>query len=54
VLLKRIENEAIQTLKAKQSLIVDEGEVPVSETGTVGKNFNNPAAEVYNIGKSKL
>ena len=53
-LLKRIEREAMETLKAKQSLIIDEGDVPVSATGTVGKNTNNPGAEVYNIGKSKL
>lgn len=54
VLLKRIEREAIETFRAKQSLIIDEDEVPVSATGTVGKNVNNPQAEVYNIGKSKL
>lgn len=53
-LVKRIEREAIDTLRKASSLLVDEDQVPASETGTVGKNTNNPGAEIYNIGKSKL
>ncbi|PVI05477.1 inosine monophosphate dehydrogenase [Periconia macrospinosa] len=53
-LLVRIEREAVETMKQNQSLYVAEGDKPVSSTGTVGKNTNNPGAEVYGVGKSKL
>ncbi|KAF2646914.1 inosine monophosphate dehydrogenase [Massarina eburnea CBS 473.64] len=53
-LLTRIEREAFETMKTNQSLYVEKGDKPVSPTGTVGKNTNNPGAEVYGIGKSKL
>lgn len=68
VLVKRIEKEAADTLKKATSLLVDhipEGEVvgkevqdpnanPTSEHGSVGKDVNNPEAQVWGIGKSKL
>lgn len=53
-LLKRIEDEALVTLRSKQDLYVEEGNKPVSSSGTVGKNTNNPGAEVWGVGKSKL
>ncbi|KAF1962537.1 inosine monophosphate dehydrogenase [Byssothecium circinans] len=53
-LVTRIEREAFETIAQNRSLYVEEGDKPVSPTGTVGKNTNNPAAEVYGIGKSKL
>ena len=53
-LLSRIEREAFETMTQNQNLYVAEGDKPVSSAGTVGKNTNNPAAEVYGIGKSKL
>ena len=53
-LLKRIEKEAVATLQSKQDLYVQEGDVPVSSSGTVGKKTNNPGAEVWGVGKSKL
>lgn len=53
-LLKRIEVEAMETLRSKQNLYIQEGDQPVSSTGTVGKNTNNPGAEVWGVGKSKL
>ena len=53
-LLERIEREAVETLKLKQDLYVQEGDKPVTSTGTVGRNTNNPQAEVWGVGKSKL
>ncbi|PSN74480.1 inosine monophosphate dehydrogenase [Corynespora cassiicola Philippines] len=53
-LLTRIEQEAVGSLKQSQSLFIEEGQQPVSSTGTVGKNTNNPGAEVWGVGKSKL
>lgn len=41
-------------MKKSQSLYIDEGHEPVTASGTVGKNTNNPAAEVWGVGKSKL
>lgn len=45
-LLQRIEKEAIQAMQQTQALY--------TTGGTVEKNSNNPSAEVYGIGKSKL
>lgn len=53
-LLTRIEREALETLRANQTLYVEDGDQPVSASGTVGKNTNNPGAEVWGVGKSKL
>lgn len=68
VLVKRIEREAAETLSKTSSLLVDEipaGNMagksvqdpnanPTSEHGAVGKNENDPEAQVWGIGKSKL
>jgi hypothetical protein len=45
-LLQRIEKEAVEAMKQTQALYVT--------GGTVEKTTNNPGAEVYGIGKSKL
>jgi hypothetical protein len=52
--LTRIEREAVETLSSNKNLYIQEGDQPVSPTGTVGKNTNNPGAEVWGVGKSKL
>ena len=55
-LVQRIEREAEETLRKASSLVIDEdgkgGKAPA--VGTVGKNMNNPEAEIWGIGKSKL
>ncbi|KAF2685324.1 inosine monophosphate dehydrogenase [Lentithecium fluviatile CBS 122367] len=53
-LLTRIEREAIQAMKSSQSLFIEEGQEAVSATGTVDKKSNNPGAEIWGVGKSKL
>lgn len=67
-LVGRIEREAIETLSKANSLIVDQqpepdisgkpiGDTtsdPRSEHGKVKSNVNNPEAQVWGIGKSKL
>lgn len=61
-LVKRIEKEAEYTLKKASSLIVgDEKTTTTMKTtaaaaGTVGRNTNNPGAEIWGVGggKSKL
>ncbi|KAF2246059.1 inosine monophosphate dehydrogenase [Trematosphaeria pertusa] len=53
-LIGRIEREAIETMKKSQNLFVAEGDRPVTASGTVGKNTNNPGAELWGVGKSKL
>jgi hypothetical protein len=45
-LLQRIEKEAIEAMKQTQALY--------TPGGAVEKSTNNPQAEVYGIGKSKL
>lgn len=53
-LVKRIEKEAEDTLKKTSSLIIGD-EKTATTTGTVGRNTNNPAAEIWGVGgKSKL
>ena len=66
--MKRIEREATETLTKTASLLVDEvpsGDLagkkvqdpsanPTSEHGSVEKNVNNPEAQLWGIGKSKL
>ena len=55
--MKRIEREAIETLQKASSLLVEDdstGEKPIAQDGKVGKNVNNPEAELWGIGKSKL
>jgi hypothetical protein len=53
-LISRIEREAIEAMKQSQNLLVGEDQQGVSSPGTVGKNTNNPGAEVWGVGKSKL
>lgn len=67
-LVKRIEREAAETFTKTASLYVDEvpkGDVagkkiqdpsanPKSEHGAVDGNVNNPEAQLWGIGKSKL
>jgi len=53
-LVKRIEREAEDTIRRASSLIIDSSSEAVSATGTVGKNTNNPGAEIWGVGKSKL
>lgn len=56
-LVKRIEREAEETINNASSLIVGHekrnpgGEPP---PGEVGKNMNNPGAEIWGVGKTKL
>ncbi|KAI9829662.1 MAG: hypothetical protein M1819_006033 [Sarea resinae] len=50
-LLKRIEREAIETMNQTRALFDDGGQ---ASTSTVGKDMNNPEAEIWGIGKSKL
>ena len=66
--MKRIEKEATETFSRTASLLVDEVPAgvkagkpvqdpnadPKSDHGKVGKNENNPEAQIYDIGKSKL
>lgn len=51
-LLKRIEREAEETLNKTRSLIIgsDSGE----RDGIVEEDRNNPGAEIWGVGKSKL
>ncbi|GAB7340513.1 hypothetical protein MBLNU457_6933t1 [Dothideomycetes sp. NU457] len=68
-LVQRIEREAVESMKKTQSLYVDEvshdGPIagkpvndpsadPKSDHGRVASNVNNPEAQVWGIGKSKL
>jgi NADH:quinone reductase (non-electrogenic) len=53
-LLTRIEREAVEAMKKTQSLFIEEGQEAVSATGTVDKTSNNPGAEIWGVGKSKL
>ncbi|KAL9084815.1 MAG: hypothetical protein Q9165_007883 [Trypethelium subeluteriae] len=53
-LIRRIESEAIETLSKASNLIVQDGQQAAGKDGVVGKNVNNPEAELWGIGKSKL
>ncbi|KAI9696167.1 MAG: hypothetical protein M1820_008235 [Bogoriella megaspora] len=54
-LIRRIEREATETLRKASSLFVqDSGKQPVGVGGTVGKNVNNPEAELWGIGKKGI
>ncbi|KAK4990253.1 hypothetical protein LTR66_006846 [Elasticomyces elasticus] len=67
-LIKRIEREAVETISKASSLLVDKqppAEIagkeiqnadanPKSDHGPVAENVNNPEAQVWGIGKSKL
>ncbi|KAF2125530.1 inosine monophosphate dehydrogenase [Dothidotthia symphoricarpi CBS 119687] len=53
-LLRRIEREAIETMKKSQALFIEEGQEGVAPGASVGKNTNDPGAEIWGIGKSKL
>lgn len=67
-LVKRIEREAVETLKTATSLITDDvpeediagkkiqdaSANPKSEHGAVASNVNNPEAQLWGVGKSKL
>lgn len=56
-LLERIEREAEETLDKASSLIVGRGSRPQGREpppGEVGKDMNNPGAEMWGIGKQKL
>lgn len=59
----RIEREAEETLTKASALIVGSGAerpaalesaAPPARGGTVGQHMNNPGAEVWGVGKSKL
>ena len=50
-LISRIEREAIETLQQASSLIVSEDS---TTQASVGNSTNNPGAEMWGIGKSKL
>ena len=51
-LVKRIEREALDTLRKARDLYVEEGATPAP--GAEGSKVNTPAAEVWGIGRSKL
>ena len=67
-LVKRIEKEAVDTLKHASALITDDvphdgiagkqvqdpNANPKSEHGKVNSNVNNPEAQLWGVGKSKL
>lgn len=55
-LVKRIEREAEETLNKASSLIIgnESRSKPDPPPGTVGENMNNPGAEIWGVGKSKL
>jgi hypothetical protein len=53
-LLQRIEREAVATMKQNQALFIEDGQQPVKAGSSINKNSNNPQAEVWGIGKSKL
>ena len=55
-LVKRIEQEAEQTLNKASSLIIGNELRNMSKPpkATVGENMNNPGAEIWGVGKSKL
>lgn len=53
-LLKRIEREAVETLRQNQTLFVEDGQEPVAAGASKDKKSNNPGAEIWGIGKSKL
>jgi hypothetical protein len=53
-LLERIEREAVETMKASQALYVDGGDRAVGKAASINDKSNNPQAEVWGIGKSKL
>ncbi|MCJ1365912.1 hypothetical protein MMC16_005037 [Acarospora aff. strigata] len=53
-LVTRIEREAEETLNKASSLIIGNHQIPKTATGTVGENMNNPGAEIWGVGKSKL
>ncbi|KAF2455463.1 2-nitropropane dioxygenase [Lineolata rhizophorae] len=54
-LVKRIEREAIETMRKTSSLVTGEDAVPRPGGGAaLGQNVNNPEAELYGVGKAKL
>ncbi|KZF20295.1 inosine monophosphate dehydrogenase [Xylona heveae TC161] len=53
-LVKRIEREAEETISRAASLMYDGHQHLKSKEGTVGDKTNNPTAEVWGVGKSKL
>lgn len=55
-LVKRIEREAEETLIKATSLITSgkPDSWPAPQPGKVGENMNNPGAEIWGVGKSKL
>lgn len=53
-LVGRIEREAEETLTKAHSLITSKEGEQARNPGIVGKNVNNPEAEVWGIGKTKL
>jgi NADH:quinone reductase (non-electrogenic) len=53
-LLRRIEQEAVQAMKSTQSLYLEDGQEGVAPGASVNTKSNNPGAEVWGIGKSKL
>lgn len=55
-LVKRIEREAEETLIKATSLITAKTpeSAPSPQSGKVGENMNNPGAEIWGVGQSKL
>ncbi|KAI9822628.1 MAG: hypothetical protein M1827_000347 [Pycnora praestabilis] len=53
-LVMRIEREAEETISRASSLIISKDNIAKSDSGSVGKNTNNPGAEIWGVGKSKL
>ena len=55
-LVKRIEKEAEATIIQTASLITSDSSRPSPEAGSgkVEKHMNNPQAEIWGVGKSKL
>jgi hypothetical protein len=41
-------------MKQNQSLYIEDGQEPVAQGASINKKSNNPGAEIWGIGKSKL
>lgn len=41
-------------MRQTQTLYIEEGQEGVAPGASVGKNTNNPGAEIWGVGKSKL
>ncbi|KAI9678852.1 MAG: hypothetical protein M1817_005912 [Caeruleum heppii] len=52
-LVKRIEREAEETIGHASSLIIDRDQKPKTADGTVGRDTENPGAQLWGLGRSK-